>query len=88
MAANTTKSLSEKGKTEKEYQSEMDLTAQMFAQEKKEKFSIPQMLEKSLGTELFISVNGGYVVVPVDGEEYEIPETLAAHGRAVIKNLK
>lgn len=86
--ANTTKSLGENPKTAKDYQKEMDTTAAGFQQEKKVSFSIPKMLQASLGTELFIAVNGSHVVVPVDGEEYEIPETLAKHGKEVIKNLK
>lgn len=86
--ANTTKSLGENPKSNKDYQKEMDLTAAGFQQEPKVKFSVPKMLQSSLGSELFIAVNGSHVVVPVDGEEYEIPKTLAEHGKEVIKNLK
>ena len=86
--ANTTQTLGENPKSNKDYQKEMDLTAAAFEQEKKVAFSIPKMMQSSLGSELFIGVNGSHVVVPVDGEEYEIPETLAKHGKEVIKNLR
>lgn len=74
--------------------SDADLTKEIakaqaaFAGEKKVKFSIPTVLAKSLGPTLFVSVNGVYVNIPVDGKEYEIPETLATHAKAVIENLK
>lgn len=55
--------------------------------EKKAKVSIPKVLEPQLGKSLFVSVNGSEVYIPVDGEDYEVPVTLAKHVKDYIKNL-
>lgn len=59
-----------------------------FSGEKKVKFSIPKVLAKDFGPTLFVGVNGVFVNIPVDGKEYEIPETLATHAKRTIDNLK
>lgn len=59
-----------------------------FSGEKKVKFSIPKVLAKDFGPTLFVGVNGVFVNIPVDGKEYEIPETLAKHAKRTIDNLK
>lgn len=74
--------------------SNSDLTVEIkrlkaeIAKEKKVKVSIPAVFQKQLGPSLFVGVNGNEVVIPVDGEDHLIPETLAAHVKEYIKNLK
>ncbi len=50
-------------------------------------FSIPPALERHIGTELFIAINGTKVVIPVDGKSYDLPEDLAKLGQQTINRL-
>jgi hypothetical protein len=81
---NSTKSLSES-----ELKIEIVRQTAESKKEKKVKVSIPAVLQKQLGAQLFVGVNfGTQYRVPVDGEEYEVPETIANHVKKVLKELK
>lgn len=54
---------------------------------KKEKVSFPVGLQKNLGTSVFLGLNGSHVIVPVDGEDHEIPAPLAKIAKDMIKRL-
>ena len=59
-----------------------------FPKEKTTKVAVPAVLKSSLGRTLFVGVNGVFVNIPVDGKEYELPETFANHVKQVLANLK
>lgn len=86
--ANTTKTLVEPQVNDKELQAQINKAAFAFKDEKKVKVSIPKTFEKYTGPTLPIGVNGVFIVLPVDGQEYEINETHANHLKAYLNNYK
>jgi hypothetical protein len=56
--------------------------------EEKVKVSIPSAFKNQLGPSLFVGVNGSAIYIPVDGEDHEVPKTIAAHVKQYIKGLK
>ena len=58
-----------------------------FQEEKKVKFSVPAQFKSYIGSVLLIGVNGSFIGVPVDGKDYDIPETFAKHGKQYLQNL-
>lgn len=87
-AKNTTASLGKAEASVAQLTADLAKAKAAFANEKLVKVSIPKVLEKGIGPALYVGVNGVFVNIPVDGKEYEIPETLAAHAKAYIENLK
>lgn len=85
---NTTKSLANKAVSDADLAKELSKAKSAFSNEKLVKISIPKVLEGSIGKTLFVGVNGVFVNIPVDGKEYEIPETLANHAKDYMNNLK
>ena len=74
---NTTKSLNQASLSQ--YHKDMiEKANNKFKQEKKREVSVPERLRKHVGNELFLSVNGVKVVLPV-GEKVKLAETLAKH---------
>lgn len=63
----------------KKYAEQLKRAKAKFDKEKKVKRSIPKNAARYLGNTVFVSVNGVAVNLPVDGKQYEIPETLADH---------
>lgn len=53
--------------------------ASQFAKEKKVKRKINKSFQSVLGTTHFIAINGVSLVLPVDGSDFELPETFAEH---------
>jgi hypothetical protein len=74
--------------TDKDLQKQVKAAGDAFGGEKKVKVSIPTALKPLLGPTLPIGVNGVFVVIPTDGEEYEINETHAKHLKAYLKTLQ
>lgn len=86
---NTTASINKpKQKTNAELAAETKKAQKAFGNAKKVKVSIPSVLAGQLGSTQFIGVNGVHVNVPVDGEDYEIPEPHAQVLKEMLKNLK
>lgn len=85
---NTTASMRGGVKTNAELANETKEALKKFSNEKTVKVSIPSVLAPKLGSVQFISVNGVSVNVPVDGEEYPIPETHANFLKQYLKELK
>lgn len=85
--ANTTTSLNKPVVSEAELTAEIAKAKAAFNGEKLVKVSIPKILSKGIGPTLFVGVNGVFVNIPVDGKEYEIPETLANHAKDYLANL-
>lgn len=88
MLVNTTQSLKAGFKTNAQLAEETKRALAKSKGEKTVKVSIPSVLQSKLGPNQFISVNGVSVTIPVDGEEYPIPSTHAAHLKEYLKNLK
>lgn len=87
-AKNTTTSLGKPAVSEATLNAELTKAKTAFSGEKQVKVSVPKILEKSIGQTLFVSVNGVFVNIPVDGKEYPIPETLANHVKQYLADLK
>lgn len=83
---NTTQTVT-KPKTDTDLEKEMEKLAEQFRKEKKVKFSIPVQFAKHIGSTLYVGVNGSGINIPVDGKEYEIPETFAKHAQQALNNL-
>lgn len=84
---NSTASI-KKGKSNADLANETKAAQKKFKGEKTVKVNIPTILKAQLGSTIFVSVNGVYVNVPVDGESHAIPETLADCLNEMLKNLK
>lgn len=86
---NTTKTIDEgKQVTEKELTAQIKAAGDVFAKQPKVKVSIPKGLKKNIGDTLPIGINGSFLVIPVDGESYEIPESFAEHLNDYLKTLR
>lgn len=88
--ANTTASIHahNKQKTNAQLAAEVKVAKKKFEGEKTVKVSIPSALSGQLGSTQYVAVNGVHVNVPVDGEEYDIPETHANVLKEMLRNLK
>lgn len=84
---NTTGTVSNPTVSPVKLEAELAKAKAAFAKEKLVKVSIPKVLQSGIGQTLFVSVNGVFVNIPVDGKEYEIPETLAAHTKEYLAKL-
>jgi len=74
---NTTSSIASKQFTEAEYLQDLEKVKRKLQQEKMVKVSIPKQLRSVLGVSLPVGINGVFMNIPVDGNEYEIPEPMA-----------
>jgi len=80
---NTTSSISAgKQFTDAEYKRDLERVKRKLEQEKLVKVSIPKQLRSVLGATLPVGINGVVMNIPVDGNEYEVPEPMAK----IIKN--
>ena len=84
----TTKSLNAGTVNDATLSAELKRAKLAFSKEKTTKVAVPAVLKSSLGRTLFVGVNGVFVNIPVDGKEYELPETFANHVKQVLANLK
>lgn len=85
---NTTKSMTEAGAlTDAELKRITKAAEVAFGKQKQVEISVPIGLQKALGTEFYVGVNGVGVVIPVDGKTYKIPEVLAKHAQRMINRL-
>lgn len=85
---NTTTSVKAKEVTDKELEAQVKKAAAAVKDTKKEKISIPTVLQRHIGATLPLSINGVPIVVPVDGKEYEIPAPYAVLLREYLEALK
>lgn len=85
---NTSKSIAEpKSVTDAELKKQVERMNKSIREEKMVKFSVPPSMKKHIGDTMFISINGSWVNIPVDGKQYEIPESLATLGQETINRL-
>jgi len=79
MPANTTASLKAAPLNDADFQRDLDNAKKKFAGEKLVKKKINPSLAQKVGSTLPMSINGVTLVLPVDGTEFQIPETFAKH---------
>lgn len=86
---NTSKSVT-KGKTitDSDLKKQIQKGSKEIREAKHVKFSIPKEMARYVGSEMFISINGTFVNIPVDGKEYSIPEPLARLGQQTLAKYK
>jgi hypothetical protein len=70
---NTTQNMSNRI-SEGEMKRDVERAAKTLAAKKKKAITIPKQMAPILGDTLVSCINGACIRVPVDGEEYEIPE--------------
>lgn len=73
--------------SEAEIKSELDKAAKALKAKNKKAVSIPKQLATVLGDVLPACINGVCIKVPVDGEEYEVPEPYVALIRESLKTI-
>lgn len=74
MAVNTTKSVAALKETaQKDLEAQVKKAAEALKAEKTVKVSIPKVLEKNVGPTLYLGLNGVSIVLPVDGQSYDVP---------------
>jgi hypothetical protein len=74
MAVNKANATEGNRPTEAEMKSEVEHAAKVLASANKKSISIPKQMASVLGETMIAGINGAFIRVPVDGEEYEIPE--------------
>lgn len=85
---NTTKSIREATKvTAAEMDAEVKKAAKVLGNQKKVEVTIPKYLEKRVGKNVPVAVNGAVIHVPV-GEKVKIPESMAKLLNDSLVNLK
>lgn len=87
---NTTSSMKSinKEKSNAQLTAEIKAAKEKLTKGKMVAVSIPSVLQNHFGSHAFVQVNGSYVNIPVDGEEYSIPEPLANVLKESLRNLK
>lgn len=60
--------------SESEMKADVENAVRVIGAAKKKAITIPKQMASVLGEVLPVGINGAYIRVPVDGEEYEIPE--------------
>lgn len=87
MATNTSASLKAAPVKDADFQRDLDKAKQYFAGEKLVKRKINATFAQKLGSTLPMSINGVILVLPVDGTQFEIPETFAKNLDEFLANL-
>jgi hypothetical protein len=87
---NTTKSVKEAAKetAEKDLQKQVEQAARALQAEKLVKVSIPKSFEKFVGPTVPFGINGVMIVLPVDGQDYEVPAPFKEHVKAFIDSIQ
>ena len=89
MAVNTTKSTQAVKETAiKDLEKQVKDAAKALQAEKLVKVSIPKALEKHIGPTLLLGINGVQIVLPVDGQDYEVPAPFKAHLKEYLDNVQ
>jgi hypothetical protein len=76
MAKNTVENVGSTKISVQDLQKEIDQLGAEFAKQPKVKVMIPKSFVKSVGSSLYVSINGAFINVPV-GEMVEVPEIYA-----------
>lgn len=85
---NTTESIKAAQVTDAELQKMTEAAAKALGSAKKVKVSIPAALQKSVGPTVPFGINGAIIVIPVDGEDYEVPEPYGALVKEYLKTVQ
>lgn len=91
MAINTSKSMGGQAVKEvaiKDLEKSIKDSAEKLKAEKMVKVSIPKAFEKFVGPTVPFGINGVMIVLPVDGQEYDVPLPYKEHVKAFIDNLQ
>jgi hypothetical protein len=89
MAINTTKSVKAAQETAiKDLEAQVKLAAAQLKSEKMVKVSIPKAFANSIGPTLPLGINGVMIVLPVDGQDYEVPAPFRDHLKAYLDNIQ
>lgn len=89
MAVNTTKSAAQAKETAvKDLDNQVKEAAARLNAEKLVKVSIPKAFEKAIGPTLYLGINGVGLVLPVNGEEYEVPAPYKSHLKDYLDNIQ
>lgn len=73
--------------TQKQIDAEVRKLGEKFDKQKKVKRKINKNLQKRLGKTHYVGINGVGLVLPVDGTEFEIPQSFAEHLDEYLSNI-
>lgn len=89
MAVNTTKSAAQAKETAvKDLEAQVKEAAVRLNAEKLVKVSIPKAFEKAIGPTLYLGINGVGLVLPVDGQDYDVPAPYKAHLKEYLDSIQ
>ena len=91
MAINTSKSMGGQAVKEtaiKDLEKSIRESADKLKAEKMVKVSIPKAFEKFTGPTVPFGINGVMIVLPVDGQEYDVPLPYKEHVKSFVDNLQ
>lgn len=74
---NTVASISEGSLSEKQYKDSLEKMQKVFKDMKKVKVAVPKQMRNVVGDTIPVTINGCTIVLPVDGNQYEVPEAFA-----------
>ncbi len=63
--------------SEREYRDSMARALEVFKAMKKVSVSIPKQMRSTMGDSVPVTINGCSIVIPVDGQRYDVPEAFA-----------
>lgn len=88
---NTSKSINGqavKEASQRELENQVKEAAKRLQAEKMVKVSIPKGYEKFVGPTVPFGINGVMIVLPVDGQEYEVPAPFKEHVQAFLDSVQ
>lgn len=85
---NSTKSVNVSETTNATLKKQLDSAKAAFSAEKTVPLAIPQTFRKVFGSDMFISINGTYINVPIDGEAHLVPEPFYLHAMQAINAIQ
>jgi hypothetical protein len=91
MAVNTSKSMggqTAKETAQKDLEKQVKDAANILMSEKLVKVSIPKGYEKFVGPTVPFGINGVMIVLPVDGQDYDVPLPYKEHVKAFLDNIQ
>lgn len=90
MAVNTSTNMAVNAKetAQRDLENQVKEAAKKLSAEKMVKVSIPKSLEKHTGPTVPFGINGVMIVLPVDGQDYEVPAPYREHVKSFVDSLQ
>lgn len=66
---------------------ELEAAKAAFESSPTKELTIPKIFQKDFGSNLYISINGVFVNIPINGTPYSVPEPFYNHAMRAINSL-